>query len=187
MRDLRVDSPVFLGARSIFEIEKIAGARRHGGSIFFGPGDLFRRCALLSTPNSKDICRGEETRRFYFLRPWKSTSLMLLSEELIVADSILAYFLSEVRSLGLADATAFSRLPCFADRRRPDRNLGLPLLVGCFPLLLSPRGTTTRTFSGYRAVLGTRSLHIPVIYLVFHNSARLLFSPAEWNEGCWGV
>ena len=64
--------------------------------------------------------------------------------------------------------------------------LGLALLGGCLPLPLSLRGTTTRAFSGYRAVLGTRSLHIPVIYLVY-DSARLLFSPVEWNEGCWGV
>ena len=48
-------------------------------------------------------------------------SLLLLREDLIVTDSILAYFLSEIRSLGLADATAFSRLPCFAGRHRPDR------------------------------------------------------------------
>ena len=65
--------------------------------------------------------------------------------------------------------------------------LGLALLGVCHPLHLSRRRTATRAFSGYRAVLGTRSLHIPVIALVFDNSARLLFSPVEWNEGCWGV
>ena len=65
--------------------------------------------------------------------------------------------------------------------------LGLALLGGCLPLPLSLRGTTTRAFSGYRAVLGTRSLHIPVIYLVFYNSARVLFPPVEWTEGCRGV
>ena len=32
---------------------------------------------------------------------------------------VLSFFLSEVRSFGLADATAFSRLPCFAGRHRP--------------------------------------------------------------------
>ena len=36
-------------------------------------------------------------------------------------DLILSYFLSEVRPLGLADATAFSRLPYFAGHHRPDR------------------------------------------------------------------
>ena len=44
--------------------------------------------------------------------------------------------------------------------------LGLALLRGCIPLLLSLRRTTTHAFSGYRAVLGTRSLHIPVIALL---------------------
>ena len=42
--------------------------------------------------------------------------------------------------------------------------LGLALLGGCLPLPLSLRGSTTRAFSGYRAVLGTRSLYIPVIW-----------------------
>ena len=65
--------------------------------------------------------------------------------------------------------------------------LGLALLIACLPLPLSLRGTTPRAFSGYRAVLGTRSLHIPVIFLVFYHSACLLFSPVERNEGCWGV
>ena len=56
-------------------------------------------------------------------------------------------------------------------------HLGLALLVGCLPLPLSLRRTTARAFSGYRTVLGTRSLHIPVIDLVFFNSASLLSSP----------
>ena len=63
---------------------------------------------------------------------------------------------------------------------------GLALLGGCLPLPLSLRRTTA--FSGCRAVLGTRSLHIPAIaLLVVCNSARLLFSPVEWDEDCWGV
>ena len=49
---------------------------------------------------------------------------------------------------------------------------GLALLGGCLPLPLTLRGTTTRAFSGYRVVLGARSLRIPVIYFVFYNSAR---------------
>ena len=57
--------------------------------------------------------------------------------------------------------------------------LGLAFLGGCLPLPLSLRVTTIRAFLRYLAVLGTRSLHIPAIYLVFYNSARLLFSPAE--------
>ena len=64
--------------------------------------------------------------------------------------------------------------------------LGFSSLGGCLPLPLSLRGTTIRAFSGYRAVLGTRSLHITVAYLVFCDSARLLFSQVEWDEGCWG-
>ena len=65
--------------------------------------------------------------------------------------------------------------------------LGLALLGGCLPLPLSLRGTTTRPFSGYSAVPGTRSLRIPVTYLIFYNSARLQFSPVEWIESYWGV
>ena len=44
--------------------------------------------------------------------------------------------------------------------------LGLALLFGCLPL---PRLSLRRTqgaFSGYRAVPGTRSLHIPVVSLL---------------------
>ena len=66
-------------------------------------------------------------------------------------------------------------------------SLGLALLGGCLPLPLSLRDSTKRTFSGYRTGLGTISLDIPVIYLVFHKSARHLFSPEEWNGGCWRV
>ena len=65
--------------------------------------------------------------------------------------------------------------------------LGLALLDSCLPSPLSILGTTTRAFSGYRAVLGTRSLQISAIYLVFYNLARLLSPPVAWNEGCWGV
>ena len=43
--------------------------------------------------------------------------------------------------------------------------LGHPFLGRCLPLPLSLRGTTTRAVSGYCAVLGTRSLHIPVVLL----------------------
>ena len=42
--------------------------------------------------------------------------------------------------------------------------LGLALLRGCLPLPLSLSEPSTRLFSGYRAVLGTRSLDIPVIW-----------------------
>ena len=60
--------------------------------------------------------------------------------------------------------------------------LGFAILGGCLRLPLSLRGTTTRAFSGDHAILGSRSLHIPVIYLVSYNSAHLLFPPVEWNE-----
>ena len=63
----------------------------------------------------------------------------------------------------------------------------LALLVGCLSLPLSLRRTTTRAFSGYCAVFDTRSLRIPVIYYVFSNSVRVLFSPVEWKERCWRV
>ena len=43
--------------------------------------------------------------------------------------------------------------------------LGPAFLSGCLPLPLSLRRTTTRAFSGYRTVIGARSLHIPVILL----------------------
>ena len=58
--------------------------------------------------------------------------------------------------------------------------LGLASLGGCHPLPLSRRRTTIRASSGYRVVLGTGSLHIPVIaLLVFYYSVRLLFSLVE--------
>ena len=57
--------------------------------------------------------------------------------------------------------------------------LGLALLGGCLPLPLSLRGTTTGAFSGYRAVLGTGSLHIPVIYWCF--MTRHVFCVRRWN------
>ena len=44
-------------------------------------------------------------------------------------------------------------------------SLGPAFLGGCLPSPLSLRRTTTRAFSGYRAVLGTRSLHIPLVLL----------------------
>ena len=42
--------------------------------------------------------------------------------------------------------------------------LGLALLGCCLPLPQPLRASTTPAFSGYRAVLGTRSLDIPVIW-----------------------
>ena len=42
--------------------------------------------------------------------------------------------------------------------------LGLALLGGCLSLPLSLRGSTTRAFSGYRAVVCTRSLNIPLTW-----------------------
>ena len=89
-----------------------AGARRHGGFISFGPGDLFRCCC---------------------------------SEELICDILDLSFFQSEVRSLGLADASAFSRLPCCAGRHRPDRP-PRSCLTRWLPSLapLSSRGDCTR-------------------------------------------
>ena len=75
-----------------------------------------------ATPHSKDLCWCEETRRFYFLQSWRFVSLLLLREELCCGRLDFSFFLLyEVRSLGLADITAFSRLPCFAGRRRPVR------------------------------------------------------------------
>ena len=43
--------------------------------------------------------------------------------------------------------------------------LGPAFLGGSLPLPLFLRQTTTRAFSAFRAVLGTRSLHIPVILI----------------------
>ena len=56
--------------------------------------------------------------------------------------------------------------------------LCLDVLGVCLPLSLSLRRTSTRALSGYRAVLGTRSVHIPVINLVLYSSTRLLFLTA---------
>ena len=134
MRDLRidnlVDSPVFLGAKSIFEIEKIAG-RGDTERLYFLRSSRFDLSALLMLPVSPD-------------------SLALRA------------------TIGLSDP------------------LGLALPVRCLPLPRLSLRRTQRAFSRYRAVLGTRSLHIPVIalLLVFYNSS-LLLSPVEWDEGCW--
>ena len=89
-------------------------------------------------------------------------------------------------SLGLADATAFSRLPCFGGRHR---------------LVRPPRSFLTRWLSSlaplsslvdHARLLGVsrRSWYNIVAYpgdLVFYNSGRHLFSPVEWNEGCWSM
>ena len=75
-----------------------------------------------TTPTSKDLCRGEETQGCYFLRSWTFCWLLLFRDKLIVTHLILAFLFTEVLSLGLADATASSRLPCFAGCHRPDRS-----------------------------------------------------------------
>ena len=107
----------------------------------------------------------------------------------IATDSILAYLLSELRSPGLADTISLSpdSLALRATIGLIDL-FGLALLVGCLPLPLSLRRATP-AFSGYRAVLGTRSLHIPVILLCWCFTTRHVFRflPIGWNEGCWGV
>ena len=138
-----------------------------------------------ATPNSKDICWGEETRRLNFLRSRRFGSLLLLREELLVAGSIFAFFSPRL------DLSALLMLPlstdCLALRAAIGlfEPLGLALLGGCLPLPPSLRGSTTRAFSGYRAVLGTRSLDIPVIgcFIIRH----VMFSPVECKEGCWAV
>ena len=91
----------------------------------------------------------------------------------------LTFFLLKVRSLGLADATAFYRLPCYVGRHRPVRTPRFCLPRWRLPLPLSLRRPTERAFSGHRAVLGTTSLDIPVIWS--------FFSPLECNKGCWRV
>ena len=101
----------------------------------------------------------------------------------------LSYFLSEVRSALLTlplhspDSLALRAANGLFDP------LGFASLGGCLPLTVSLRESTTRAFSGYRAVLGARLLDILVIYLVFYKSARRLFPPVEWNgmERGWRV
>ena len=109
--------------------------RRQGGSIFFGPGDLFRCCCSAT--------------------------------ELIVTDSILAFF-----SLQGSHVSALLMLPLSSDslalRAAIDLfdTLGLYFLGGCLPLplvFLAGR-SATRAFSGCRAVIGTRSLDISVVW-----------------------
>ena len=67
----------------------------------------------------KTFCWGEETRRFYFIRSWRFVSLLLREELLVTAPIIVFFVLSQVSSLGLADATALYRMPCFAGGHRP--------------------------------------------------------------------
>ena len=110
-----------------------AGARRHGGSISFGTGDLFRCCC--------------SAKSFFF-----------------VTDSILAFFSARF------DLSALLMLPLSIDSYALRAAIGLfePLgrasLGGCLPLPLPLRRSTTRAFSGYRAVLVTRWLDISVIW-----------------------
>ena len=59
--------------------------------------------------------------------------------------------------------------------------LGLALLGGCLPLPLFLRWSTTRAFSGYRAVFGTRSLDILVIWCCF--IFRHVFRFRRWWNG----
>ena len=112
------------------------------------------------------LLRGEETRTFYCLPSGKFGLLLLLCEDLLVTGSILPFFSPRL------DLSALLMLPlsidCLALRAAIGlfEPFGLALLGGRLPLPLFLRRTTTRTFSVYRAVLGTRSLHIPVIALL---------------------
>ena len=91
-----------------------------------------------------------------------------------VTDSILAFFSPRV------DLSALLMLPflptpllCFAAAIGLFDPLGLALLGGILPLPLSLRESTTLTFSGYRAVLGTRLLDIP------------FWVPDRWISSSW--
>ena len=100
----------------------------------------------------------------------------------IVTESILAYVLSEVRALDPADAIPLAPDPLALRATIGLINpLGLALLVGCLPLPLSLRRTTTRAFSGYRAVLCTGPLRIPVIDLLVFYRTRHVFCFHRWN------
>ena len=101
---------------------------------------------------------------------------MLLREELLVTGSILTL------SSPKFDLSVLLMLPLDTDSLvlRADiglfEPLGVALLGGCFPLRLSLRGSTARVFSGYRAVLGARSLNIPVIWRLELTRHVILFA-----------
>ena len=130
------------------------------------------------TPNSKYLCWDEQTRSCLFLRSWSFVSLLFLREELIVTDSILSFFsprfhLSSLPMLPLSpNSLALRAAVGLFD------TLGLAVLGVCLPLPHFLRGSTSRAFSGYRALCW----HQIVRYhadMVFYNSARHLISPID--------
>ena len=90
--------------------------------------------------------------------------LLFLRKELIVIDSIVVF------SSPTFDLSALLMLPLSPDSLSLRaaiglfNPLGLALLGGRLPSPLSLRGSTSSAFSGYRAVLFTRPLDIPVIW-----------------------
>ena len=139
-------------------------------------------------PNWKDLCRGEETRKFNIFSFLEIFFAAVAPRQAYFDRLNINLFLSEVRSLGLADATVFSRLPCFAGRHRPDRPSVLLYSVAAFSCPPLFAGRPHAPCRGIAPILvADCCIYIPVIYLVFLNSARLLFSPVGWKEGCWGV
>ena len=121
MRDLRTTHAQTRELQSVVDSE----SERLKGSLILCSGDFL----LVQTDSPVFVC---ETYYVY----WHIGSLMLFLGAIsikaylvlftwytavYVTDLILSHFLSEVRPLGLADATAFSRLPCFAGHHRPDR------------------------------------------------------------------
>ena len=139
-------------------------------------------------PELEEFLLGEETRRFYFLRSWRFVSLLSLREELNVTDTISAFFFCSSRF----DISALLMLPLSPD------SLALRVAIGP---LRPPRSCLTRWLPSlaplssrvdYTRLLGVsrRPWHQIVGCpgdLVFYNLARHLFSPVEWNEGCWRV
>ena len=93
-------------------------------------------------------------------------------------DSILDFFSARF------DLPTLLVIPLSPDSRALRAAIGLlappdlALLVGCLPLPLSLRGSTTGAFSGYRAVLGTRSLNIPMIWCFI---TRHVMCFRRWN------
>ena len=191
-QDLRVDSPVFnLGwdSRQLpfpgFFDRFLLRSRSPGSD---GCSTVRASWSLApptrtATPNSKDICRDEETRRFY--SSFLENCFAAVAPRRVSCDrpdfsfSSPTFGLSALLMLPLSpDSLGLRAAIGLIDP------LGLALLGGCLPLPLFLRGTTTRAFSGHRPVLGTRSLHIPMIYLVF--LIRHVFCFRRWN-GCWGV
>ena len=122
------------------------------------------------TPNLRDICWEKETRTVLF-SVLLEICLGVVAPRRAFRDSlhltVVVAFYSPRFDLSVLLMLPFctDRLALRAAAIGLFEALGPAFLGGCLPLPLCLRRTTTSAFSAYCAVVGTRSLHIPLILL----------------------